>query len=231
MKYDDPLLRDVLVAQYVLGTLRGGARRRCEQLLAIRRDWQQSADWWSGRLHLLADAVPSEQVPQRVWQGIERRVYGNGKSTATGWWRGLALVSSTIAAVLIFFTASNLLHKPAASLPARVALLSNDQAKPGWILSLAQTADGKAEIRVAALATLSSVPDKSFELWVLPPGKAAPVSLGLLPQQGNSKLGVSKNMVALLVVSGLAVSLEPVGGSPTGQPTGAVLYQGKLTPI
>jgi anti-sigma-K factor RskA len=30
---------------------------------------------------------------------------------------------------------------------------------------------------------------------------------------------------------GLAVSLEPAGGSPTGQPTGPVVYQGRLDEV
>ena len=84
---------------------------------------------------------------------------------------------------------------------------------------------------MTTLANLKLAADKSFELWILPPDKSAPVSLGLLPQHGNQQLVVSAKTAALLQQSGLAVSLEPVGGSPTGQPTGAVLYQGKLTEI
>ena len=42
---------------------------------------------------------------------------------------------------------------------------------------------------------------------------------------------VAKEAALMLASSGLAVSLEPLGGSPTGQPTGAVLYQGKLSLI
>jgi anti-sigma-K factor RskA len=33
---------------------------------------------------------------------------------------------------------------------------------------------------------------------------------------------------ALALSSEVAVSIEPLGGSPTGQPTGAVLYVAKL---
>ena len=70
-----------------------------------------------------------------------------------------------------------------------------------------------------------------FELWILPSDKSKPISLGLLPQQGKKTVKVPAQLLALLQTSGLAVSLEPIGGSPTGQPTGAVLYQGKLVQI
>lgn len=57
----------------------------------------------------------------------------------------------------------------------------------------------------------------------------APVSLGLLPSQGEAVLSVSAQALPLLERGApLAVSIEPPGGSPTGQPAGPVAYQGKL---
>ena len=81
------------------------------------------------------------------------------------------------------------------------------------------------------MASLEARPDNAFELWLLPADKSKPISLGLLPQQGNAVVKVTDEVALLLASSGLAVSLEPLGGSPTGQPTGAVLYQGKLSQI
>nr|MBA3696568.1 anti-sigma factor [Methylotenera sp.] len=102
---------------------------------------------------------------------------------------------------------------------------------PGWMLALAKNKAGKPEMRVTALASLKPQASKSFELWILPPDKSAPISLGVLPQQGNQQVVVSEKTATLLADGGLAVTLEPVGGSPTGGPTGAVVYQGKLAEI
>ena len=91
--------------------------------------------------------------------------------------------------------------------------------------------EGDSEIRVDSLTSLEVKPNNSFELWILPSDKTKPISLGLLPQQGGKTVKVSAKFATLLNTSGLAVSLEPIGGSPTGQPTGAVLYQGQLVRI
>ncbi|HEX7440087.1 MAG TPA: anti-sigma factor, partial [Caldimonas sp.] len=67
-------------------------------------------------------------------------------------------------------------------------------------------------------------PGRALELWALP-AAGAPRSLGLISAQGASvvqRSRVLKDTVAL------AVSLEPAGGSPTGAPTGPVLFVGRL---
>lgn len=241
MRYDDPNTRDVLAAEYVLGTLRGAARKRFETLAMQRSDWKLAANWWSTRLHLLADTAPAVAPRKQVWQNISTRLYGNNTAATPSWWRLLALGSTGVTAalaILMFTRAPEIVEVPVkvavnvpVEVPATVALLTSEDAKPGWMLALAKNKAGQSEIRLTTLASLKQASDKSFELWILPPDKSAPISLGLLPQQGNQQLVVSEKTAALLLQSGLAVSLEPVGGSPTGQPTGAVLYQGKLTQI
>jgi anti-sigma-K factor RskA len=74
-------------------------------------------------------------------------------------------------------------------------------------------------------------PDRSLELWaILADGK--PISLGVIPPNGKGKVELSETQKALIGKPiALAVSLEPKGGSPTGQPTGPVLYQGPLASI
>ena len=65
---------------------------------------------------------------------------------------------------------------------------------------------------------------------MLPNGaNAAPVSLGLIPGVGNAQLGLSAAQLAVLGnTATLAVSLEPAGGSPTGLPTGPVIFTAPL---
>ena len=57
----------------------------------------------------------------------------------------------------------------------------------------------------------------------MPPGATKPASLGVIPAEGKVVPPGIKAGTMLLV------SLEPKGGSPTGQPTGPVLYAGKLS--
>ena len=70
---------------------------------------------------------------------------------------------------------------------------------------------------------------KSHELWAVA-GNAKPVSLGLVTRDRRSlaRLGADALRDPSLT---LAVSVEPEGGSPTGQPTGPVVYTGKLVEL
>jgi len=55
------------------------------------------------------------------------------------------------------------------------------------------------------------------------------MSLGVLPvQDGKAEIALdSTHQSRLQQATVLAISLEPSGGSPTGLPTGPVLYTGK----
>ena len=88
---------------------------------------------------------------------------------------------------------------------------------------------GNADRLVARAEKLPARPAGSdYELWALPKG-AAPVSLGVLPAAGaTSRTLTVLQKQALALSNEVAVSIEPLGGSPTGQPTGAVLYVAKL---
>jgi anti-sigma-K factor RskA len=70
--------------------------------------------------------------------------------------------------------------------------------------------------------------EQAYELWLLPPGEA-PLSVGLLSDDASTELTLDEQL-SLLVRPGLgmAVSLEPPGGSPTGAPTGPVVFTGSI---
>ncbi|WP_236197548.1 anti-sigma factor, partial [Pseudomonas glycinae] len=68
-------------------------------------------------------------------------------------------------------------------------------------------------------------------MWVIP-SDGKPVSLGVIPPGGDGEIklgGAQKAFIGESIT--LAISLEPEGGSPTGQPTGPVLYQGVLSAL
>ena len=223
---------DALAAQYALGTLSPGARRRLTAVAQADFTVGTALRDWEFRLASLAEAVPGIAPTPQVWERIRRQLglaAGEaGRDAPASWWaslglwRGLALAGFALA-----FALAGVLLAPVAERPDEriVAMLAAQDAKPVLLVS----ADRAGRfLTVKAVGTIALPADRSLELWALPEG-ADPRSLGLVPAVGVARipLGAPAGM-ALQSVPALAISLEPVGGSPTGKPTGPVLYTGAL---
>ena len=233
MDYSRPELADRLAAEYVAGTLRGAARRRYEALLPAHATLRAATRAWQDRLMPLTLAVTPQQPSAAVWKRIEQRIQGNSAAMAqapVGWWRQLAFWRglSALASVAALSLAV-LLASPGPVLPPIVVLLSSTApAEAGAVVPASFvasiSADGRAMV-TKPLVNVSLQPDKVLELWSLPPS-GAPRSLGLISASGATVVSQRK---VLEGTAALAVSLEAPGGSPTGAPTGPVLFVGKLT--
>ena len=72
---------------------------------------------------------------------------------------------------------------------------------------------------------------KDFQLWMIE-GKNAPVSMGVIPTGATVHIELTPALQQKLAQGAvLAISVEPAGGSPTGQPTGPVVATGDLKSI
>jgi anti-sigma-K factor RskA len=233
MDYSHPDLADRLAADYVTGTLRGPARRRFEALLPAHPLLRTAVREWQTRLIPLTVSVEPEKPPAVVWQRIEARIGGGAaaapKPARERWWsqlafwRGLAAIASVAVISL-----SVLLASPGPPQPPIVVVLSatgataDGAAVPAsFVASI--SGDGRAMV-TKPLVNVSLEPNRALELWAVPP-QGAPRSLGLISAQGTT---IVKKGKVLDNTAALAVSLEPPGGSPTGAPTGPVLWAGKL---
>jgi anti-sigma-K factor RskA len=219
MTPDNREIIDRLASEYALGTLRGAARRRFERWRASTPYVDGRCRFWEERLMHLAKDLKPLKPPARVWAAISRRLNLTTRQSALRRIRSFALAASVVlvvgAAALFYWR----------GLPAiRATAVATISAKSGehlWELEVF----GNADRLVARVAKLPARPAGSdYELWALPKG-AAPVSLGVLPAAGalTHTLTVMQKQ-ALARSSQVAVSIEPLGGSPTGQPTGTVLY-------
>lgn len=247
-----PELQDRLAAEYVLGTLRGPARARFRHWLREDAGLRQVVQAWEVRLSPLAAGVPAVEPPRRVWKAIEEaiteRQMGAGRATqpaasrglwdSLAFWRNLGLATSGAAAALLaaltLFApeapgpapAPQIVRVPAETLPASyVAVLSDPRTqKPVLMVAAARHSD---QLMVKRLDESIVVAERSLELWALPAGGGAPRSLGLVAAQARHALKLQGPADRTLgEIPALAISLEPVGGSPTGAPTGPVLYTG-----
>jgi anti-sigma-K factor RskA len=222
---------DALAAQYVLGTLRGRARDRVARL--VRRDGTLAAavTAWEQRLLPFAESVTPVEPPARVWERIVARTQGGRAPAAQSsspslWtslalWRGLALAAFVTAlALAIVLTAPR--ERPDQTL---VAVLAGQDAKPVMIASVDS---GGRILRVRTVAPVDLAADRSLELWALPQG-ANLRSLGLVAPNAVVEIPLAAPAATTFAqVPALAISLEPRGGSPTGLPTGPVLYTGAI---
>jgi anti-sigma-K factor RskA len=112
-----------------------------------------------------------------------------------------------------------------------VAVLSDAQARPAYLLS---ATPGTERLNARPVTQLQPG-GRVYQLWLLPgedagqgPG-AGPVSLGLLDPSAGAGRALPEGVARQLTPGrGVAVSLEPPGGSPTGAPTGPVVYTGVL---
>jgi anti-sigma-K factor RskA len=220
MSIDTDDLND-LAGEYVLGTLAGADRMAFEGRLQRDAAAMRAVTLWAQHLQPLADAVtPAIPAPQ-LWQRIERDLGlpTRAKSRAPMWIA--AAVAAAIVAVAFLFP--DLYMKPDVNAVAQLAPPTGGE--PAFVVSVL---DDQEKLLIRA-ANVQPQPNNSYELWCVPP-TGAPISLGVVEQTGETERDVAENLRPLLTVGGtLAVSLEPVGGSPTGAPT-TVMFVGALTP-
>jgi len=220
---------DALAADYVIGTLRGGARRRFESLLPAHVGLREATLAWHERLMPLTTVIAPVQPSSEVWRRISDRL-DRRKSAPAGsawqrlsFWRSLSAFASVAAIGLAL-----LLGNPSAVPPPIVVVL----AATGAAASGAGAAPIVASISGdgATLVTKPIVPvalraDRSLELWAVPK-EGSPRSLGVLANSGGV---VALRGRVLAGADTLAVTVEPVGGSPSGAPTGPIVYAGKFS--
>lgn len=239
----DDLADDAVAMDFALGALDGSALRAAE--LRLRRDAAFAADVarWQADLGPLVAAVAPVPPPSRAWTAIEHELFrgpavsqaavpGASRvvSRALGLWRGLAFGASAVAAVALALLIGRPAAAPPAAPPALLAasMASTDAAKAVLITATYDPARGAVILTPAAKdASRGLTP----ELWIIV-GQAKPKSLGVIDLHDPQAHVVPTNLRSQIKRGAtLAISLEPAGGSPTGQPTGPVVAAGTLTVI
>lgn len=237
MDYGHPERADRLAAEYAAGLLRGGARRRFERLLPAHPALAAAAAQWADRLAVLGNRIQPVEPPAHVWIGIQRKLFGaandaQAPSPATPVslesrrqlmaWRvvGSAALAASLALGFIVIRPA----EPQA--PIVVVLHETPQglalSKTGFVASVSP--DGGALV-LKPLAPIKMEAAQALELWAVPT-EGTPRSLGLVASGEGATTVVRAGL--LKGTKAFAISLEPAGGSPTGQPTGPVISAGSV---
>ena len=224
---DDPRL---LAAEYALGSLDLAEMREAESIAARDPGFASEVEFWQQSLSPLNALIAPVPPPAVVWSrlvlatGIGAAVREtSGRTRGVRAWQAATGVSLAIAAGLALVAFLPRPPAPGAE-PARFAAAIAPTATPARYLAESRP-DGS--ISVTSLGGTPAPAGRAYQLWALPQGATAPVSLGVLPP-GQEVVTSPQRASA---DEQLLVSEEPAGGSPTGAPTGAVVFGGKLVAI
>ena len=226
MNYSDPRLQNLLAGEYVLGLLRGAARRRFERLAMESRAlasqvtvWEERFATWALRLKPID---PPGYLEWRLMGRVRKEAQPRGERLRNTFWRTWAVAATVVLAVVVVTQKITPTAEPKA---AEFALMSDAKGKPLWLISVHPEAN---RVDMKAIGPEPLPAGKSYELWMIPDG-GKPVPMGLMNETGVASETVPPELLARLAgAKALAISLEPQGGSPTGQPTGPVLWVAPL---
>ncbi|HJU24551.1 MAG TPA: anti-sigma factor [Casimicrobiaceae bacterium] len=220
---------DRLAAEFALGTSPPRVRRRLVAIARRDRVVASALSEWERRIAVLGDSIPPSIPPPRVWRNIVARL-GLELQTAPApkrgawepFWRALAIASL---AGVVALGVAEWRRVPGAVPAPLVVVLSGADAK---VALIATATRGERYLTIKTVGNATPGADKAFELWALPQS-GAPQPLGVIPA-GNVVRVPLQNPVdeTLSNIATLAVSLEPPSGSPTGKPTGPVLFSGPI---
>ena len=163
------------------------------------------------------------QPAAAVWNSIESKLGWTAPAAKPAsnfrvrFWQTFAALA-TVAAVVLGTRTPTL---PPTEAPMIVVL----HATKGTETLVAGLSQDRQQLTIQPLQKVSLTSDQSLELWALKKD-GPPASLGVI---ASDKLTALSKKTLPKDTKGLAVSLEPLGGSPTGAPTGPVLFVGDLT--
>lgn len=221
---------DILAAEFCLGALPGPELARLARRVEIDPAFARRVAEWEERLAPMADRIAEVPPAPAAKRNLDRRLFGEAPQTRGGlwsnlaFWRGLAI--ATTAAFFVVVAQPNLLRPETAGERLAASLTADGSSVSYLVIYDPET----GQVRLAHVSG-EPVEGRDFQLWVAQ-GSEAPVSLGVIPAAQSTQVEVSEQIRALMnSASHMAISLEPPGGSPTGQPTGPVLAVGNLLDI
>lgn len=241
MNYSRRELLEPLAERYVLGVMSRRARRRFSRLFDDDARVAKRVLDLEALLLPMAWSVPSVTPSELLWQRISRQA-GLDKPrpepqsdrtrlrpwptvaaaaslalavTSVGWWQASQRPPEVVVETVV----------ETVPLEPSVGVVADAAGSPLWVAKIYEDL-ARADVVVANPPEAQAAND--YELWILR-DDGVPVSLGLLPQSGQRSLTLDAIAIdALSRGSTIAVSLEPLGGSPQPVPTGPVLYTAPL---
>lgn len=225
-------LRDQLAGEYVIGALRGEARRRFEEELANDPQMLDLVLAWEARLLPLSEntaaVAPPATVRAQLTEFLEQtEAPAPGTSRRRGFWQSLnlwrpwaltaTLASLALAWYLVFIP-------PAITPPGYIAVLQDTQAQP---VLVATAAKQPWRLRIQVLQPIAKTGDQVLQLWAVAKKDQSYAPLLQIPVQGGLQQKISKEQWKLIKQAhSLVLTREPAGTPLGARPSGEVIYSG-----
>ena len=244
MNYLREELLESLARRYVAGTMGYRARRRFREVVAEHQEAHDAVLAWEALLVPLALSLKPVQPSDLVWHRIAREIQTSENRprpikrsdplvaaamvlltvgllfTGAGWWQETQKPPEKVVETVV-----EVVTRPVPD-DAIVSVMGVPD-QPLWVARIYPNA---GKLQIAVNTPPEEQPGKDYELWTLK-DDGTPVSLGLLPRSGAKTVELTDRRLAAIAESSmLAVSLEPLGGSPEDVPSGPVLYTAQLLP-
>ncbi len=216
---------DACVGEYALGVMPYAERLRFTADLKNDRALQMRLANWDENFAPMTGALTDLAPPPMLLSQIEKRLFPVARPVSLfqrlGFWQAAtALGFAALAAVVIM---PQLLPAPIETAP----LVAVIQGETIVVSASYNSVDGTLNV---SRKRGTEAANEDFELWVIAANNA-PVSVGVLQSGKTTIIKVPEALKAIIAGSTLAITNEPDGGSPTGQPTGTILGTGLVLEI
>ena len=224
------MTEDTTAAELALGVLDGDERAGALRRMIAEPAFAREVEQWRDHFGLLFAGVGERGAPGGVFERLEARIGGGREVTAIrprNPWKPAALAASVAALAM---TAVAFRPQPvapvqiaAAPMIAAMAAADGSHGQPALYDAAAGMVKMPGEMPIPA--------GHSAQLWAIH-GDQPPIPLGTFKAAGPGMYVAEAKMGAVIEPgTKLAITIEPMGGSPTGKPTGAVIASGMLSKV
>lgn len=234
-RYQNPDIFEHLAMSYALGTLQGKARLRFEKLMSKHLYLRAVTYAYQQQFAPLANLLPAEQPPARVWNAISKQLQLGKTATPRKSWlasvwnsyvpvAAFASVAASVATVLLLNLGSQT-NIYMANMKTPVL-----QDKMMVVMVYHETMEISFDMPTGALPVKDNMMPT---VWCIHKDSSKkPTRLGTLTANAENRLPIDKaTWKEMANVSQFAISLEPMDKPPSDTPLGEVIFNGELAAL
>lgn len=215
-----------LAGEYVLGLLEGQELRAFEERLGAEPSLRALVARWSEDFVAGLGDLPAVMPPARTQTALMRRLFPEpepkGLLGRMGLWP--LLLGGAVAAALVVLAVNPALVGRGVEPEFQARMAAEDES---LVVLARYDADTR---RLEVERTAGEIPEgRDLELWVIKDDRVR--SLGVIPRDAEGVIEVSEELAPDFEGGQLALTDEPLGGSPTGVATGDIKAAGPITEL